>query len=67
MAITPIKNKDGWNIFCMRRLVALCRQCHWHEERMANPRNVGEIEEIKRLMRAAHATNTKCPCEVSIR
>lgn len=58
-------------VFYMKRLVAICHGCRWHEERMVNPRNTKEIQEIRRQMRAAHANSiqpdkTTCPFDVTI-
>ena len=66
MSIIPIRSREEWRVLYMKRLVGVCRTCQWNEERMVDPRNRADIEEVKRQMRVAHAAQTKCPAEIRI-
>lgn len=46
----------------MGRLYSVCHRCKWSDSRMVNPKNKRDINEVERLIRAAHAV-TGCPEE----
>lgn len=58
--------EEVWKVLYMRRLLAVCHKCKWTEYRMVNPGNQGDIEEIKKLIRVAHATKMECPVDITI-
>jgi len=63
--IHVLSDRRGAKVLKMGRLNSVCHKCTWNDSRMINPKNSREIDEIKRLMRVAHA-GTGCPEEPRI-